>query len=668
MRSTLTLTVIPLLLLAAHAPAASIEKVRLIWGERPTTEAVLAWVQDEDVPGGVHYGPEDAGGDPSAYPLVHPADVSTEVRGMRTRFARLTGLEPDSRYYAVIAAGDGVSRRYWFRTAPAEPDSFTFIAGGDSRNHHDARRNANTMVRKLRPLFVAFGGDMTDKDTDEQWHQWLDDWELTTGEDGLLIPIVAARGNHERRNESVTELFDSPNQDVVFATAIGGDQIRLYTLNSEITAGGSQREWLAQDLEAHPDVRFKLAQYHRPMRPHVSRKQERLKQYRAWAPLFYRHGVALVFESDAHCVKVTWPLRPTTSSGSHEGFVRDDERGTVYVGEGCWGAPLRPADDAKPWTRASGSFNQFKWVNVQPDRMEVHTVQIDNAAEVETVDDAQPHVAPAGLQLWAAPEGATVELRATGSPEAPAEALREAGLVELAPEIAIADRVFEGSTTATITIETELPGSLRYTLDGSDVVPGSQTYADPLTLSDSAVVTAAWVTPDGLVSGQAQVRVTRIPPPLGTRGPQPSVRLSSLEWIEQSAGWGETQRDRSIGKRPLRIGGEVYETGLGTHAEGHVTIAVQADWERFVASVGLNDAAVATARASVRITADGAELYASSELLAPYAVHHIDVAIPEGTQQVTLHVEDGGNGIHWDNVDWVDVGFVAAEPVGAPAE
>ena len=79
--------------------------------------------------------------------------------------------------------------------------------------------------------------------------------------------------------------------------------------------------------------------------------------------------------------KITFPVRPdTTSTGSYLGFIRDDEHGTIYVGEGSWGATPRPNDNDKPWTLISGSFNQIKWVHVIPEssgdtaRMKIFTV------------------------------------------------------------------------------------------------------------------------------------------------------------------------------------------------------------------------------------------------------------------------------------------------------
>ena len=79
--------------------------------------------------------------------------------------------------------------------------------------------------------------------------------------------------------------------------------------------------------------------------------------------------------------KITYPLRPDSlSSEENMGFKRDDEGGTMYVGEGSWGAEPRVNNDDKPWTIASASLNQIKWVHVFPDqenspaRVDIYTV------------------------------------------------------------------------------------------------------------------------------------------------------------------------------------------------------------------------------------------------------------------------------------------------------
>ncbi|CAM1369886.1 hypothetical protein TSEDIMI_70124 [Tenacibaculum sediminilitoris] len=99
----------------------------------------------------------------------------------------------------------------------------------------------------------------------------------------------------------------------------------------------------------------------------------------------------LVFESDSHIVKTTWPVKPcSTGSNCDEGFVRDDVNGTVYVGEGYWGAPLRLSNDSKNWTRDASTFNQFKWIFVEESKIEIRTIKVDNTSSVGAVSNQNP--------------------------------------------------------------------------------------------------------------------------------------------------------------------------------------------------------------------------------------------------------------------------------------
>ena len=134
--------------------------------------------------------------------------------------------------------------------------------------------------------------------------------------------------------------------------------------------------------------------------------------------MFFKYQVQLVVESDAHVVKTTYPIKPSRAAGSHEGFIQDDELGTVYIGEGCWGAPLRNADDPKPWTRASGSFNQFKWIFVDREKIEIRTIQTDGADAIDSVDPFNIFIPPLGLKIWEPPTGPviTIENRLLNNP------------------------------------------------------------------------------------------------------------------------------------------------------------------------------------------------------------------------------------------------------------
>ncbi|MEZ4984283.1 MAG: hypothetical protein R2795_04470 [Saprospiraceae bacterium] len=155
------------------------------------------------------------------------------------------------------------------------------------------------------------------------------------------------------------------------------------------------------------------------MRPHTGRKKERDDLIVTWATLFHKYKVQLVQESDAHTVKITWPIRPSRDAGSAEGFIRDDDNGTIYMGEGGWGAPLRAADDPKPWTRSYGSFNQFKWLFIDSEKIEIRTVRTEGSSRVAEVNHNRIFETPYGLTLWNPKEGDVVRIMNDRTPTSP---------------------------------------------------------------------------------------------------------------------------------------------------------------------------------------------------------------------------------------------------------
>jgi len=409
MRYFSTSFIIILFLFSAKNSLAKTDKYRCIWNMDPATMTTVAWNQTSGTGAVIYFDTQDYGNDWGAYANAQKADHNVVSKGMNNHFARLRNLIPGTTYYFVIKDSEGVSRRMYFRTAPDHPyERLSIVAGGDSRNNRKSRRNANLLVAKLRPHCVMFAGDMTGGDNDTQWPQWFDDWQLTISNDGRLTPIITARGNHEYSNETLVHLFDAPNKNVHFAFTVGGNLLRIYTLNSMIAAGGNQAAWLESDLQQHTDITWKFAHYHHPIRPHTGRKRDKDRQRTSWASLFYEYNVDLVMECDAHTVKTTWPIRPSSGPGNDEGFIRDDTGGTIYVGEGCWGAPLRPNDDDKAWTRNSGSFNQFKWIFVDFSGIEVRTVKTDNANDVGKVDPTYVFEAPQNLDVWNPSNGSVI--------------------------------------------------------------------------------------------------------------------------------------------------------------------------------------------------------------------------------------------------------------------
>lgn len=400
-----------LLFLSYFISEAKTDKYRCMWRENPATSMVIGWNQITGSNPVLYYDEVARGSDHLMYDKRQVPAHAVNAKGMRNHFVRLKNLKPNTTYYFIIRDSDGVSRQMSFKTAPSNAsERLSIIAGGDSRNHRDARRRANALVGKLRPHFVLFAGDMTGGDTGKEWQQWFNDWQLTIAPDGRITPIIVARGNHEASNQTLVNLFDVPYKSVYYSLNFGNDLLRIYTLNSMISSGGEQMRWLQEQLANNPRTTWKFAQYHHSIRPHTAKKPEKLELQKNWATLFYKHQINLVVESDAHVVKTTYPIRPSNESGSDEGFIRDDERGTVYIGEGCWGAPLRESDDTKNWTRSSGSFNQFKWIFVGQEKIEVRTIKTDFADQAESVPKHDIFQVPRGLRVWDPLEGEVITI------------------------------------------------------------------------------------------------------------------------------------------------------------------------------------------------------------------------------------------------------------------
>ncbi len=388
------------------------DKYRLIITGDPSNSITIGWNQVSGHSVAVFYDTIDHGLDVASYANFQLPDRTVAFKGMNNHFVHLTALKQQCAYYFIIVDSEGTSERFWFRTLSNDPTvPLSIVAGGDSRRSgaettpHEPRIQSNDIVRTLRPDLVAFGGDYTDKDTDGQWITWMDDWQFTTGDDGLMIPILPTRGNHERNNEVMLNLFDVQYNDIYYATNLGGSLIRFYTLNVMISVAGAQSTWLAEDLAANESATaWKMAQYHYSIAPHHSGKSFQTPMYIHWSSLFHQYGMHLVVECDAHVAKNTFPIIPTEEAGQDQGFIRDDETGTVYTGEGSWGL-IRNADQGYEWTRERGGFTQVKWMHVTQDSIVMFTIKSATSQPQTPVSDDDRFTMPEGLDIWTTEHG-----------------------------------------------------------------------------------------------------------------------------------------------------------------------------------------------------------------------------------------------------------------------
>ena len=396
-----------LLLFIAKPSSAEINFVRVLFFGDASTSATIAWNQVSGnamalcLDSMIH---DDDNNIPT-----YEIDRIKSAKNMNNHFARLSGLRPGTRYYFKIEDDQGFSKQFYFTTIEANPDRISLVAGGDSRDKRETRKKGNLMLAKLKAHAVLFNGDFTGLDTPKQWVEWFEDWEASVATDGRVTPMVVTRGNHELTNKSLINLFDVPNKSIYYDTQFGDSLLNVISLNSEIWKFGRQRLFLRHSLKTHNNYTWQIPQYHRPIRAHVAHKKEMQTQYRNFLPLFEKHkNVRLCLENDSHTCKITWPIVSSEAEGSEEGFIRNDSIGIVYAGEGCWGAPLREANDSKCWTRDAEAVNQINWIFVDAEKIELRTIIYENSSEVEELEESTRFQMPKNLNLWTPKNGELV--------------------------------------------------------------------------------------------------------------------------------------------------------------------------------------------------------------------------------------------------------------------
>lgn len=135
---------------------------------------------------------------------------------------------------------------------------------------------------------------------------------------------------------------------------------------------------------------------------------------------------------------------------------------------------------------------------------------------------------------------------------------------------------------------------------------------------------------------------------------QGTVLVSSLDLSVAQQGWGSPQANKSVDGNPITIGGNVYSTGFGTHADSSLAIELGKKASRFRAFVGVDDE-VEAGKGSVafKVVGDGKTLWESGVLTGGDQAKPVDVNL-RGVSRLMLLVADGGDGMDYDHADWAD--------------
>ncbi len=337
---------VPILALALYAGhlAAEIAALYLSWYGDPTTTMAIQW----------HTPLQENGDSVEIQELGAPwrSEKGTylELGDQLVHKVLLTDLTPGTEYSFRL---DGDPSIYKFQTAPkALTKPLRFCIGGDLYQTPALFRKMCRTVRALDPLFVVIGGDIAYAVNSnpfrfrstpiKQWFSFLKSWkEEMISFNGQVIPFLIVPGNHDLspdNSELFFDLFAFPEKQLYRAVDFGA-YLSLILLDSGHFEPivGTQTEWLEQTLGQRRHIPFQFAVYHIAAYPSVysftGKIPEQIRTH--WCPLFDQYNLPAAFEHHNHAYKRTVPIRENKA----------DERGVVYLGDGCWGAaPRRPHD------------------------------------------------------------------------------------------------------------------------------------------------------------------------------------------------------------------------------------------------------------------------------------------------------------------------------------
>ncbi len=149
------------------------------------------------------------------------------------------------------------------------------------------------------------------------------------------------------------------------------------------------------------------------------------------------------------------------------------------------------------------------------------------------------------------------------------------------------------------------------------------------------------------------------------------VWISDLDLNNVQQGWGWPQKDKSVDGNPLRIAGQTFDHGIGTHADGVLYIELAGGSKRFTAMVGVDDEAGRIGSVEFRVLADGKERFKSDIIEYGQKAQKVDLDVT-GVEMLVLIVSSGPDGMNYDHADWVNAALEVTgtmpKTVAAPRE
>jgi|GEM_PF-1780173 len=269
-------------------------------------------------------------------------EIRTAAGGSFRYEATISGLEPDSKYYYRVGAGETWSEPASFRTADPGLANFAFVYLGDIQVYADMEAElaawgelAGQAVDSYELSFGLLGGDIVEDGGN------LANWNAFLSQAGAVFagtPLLAANGNHESnyvsgKPESYLDIFAFPEngpagfKEEFYSFDYGNCHVLV--LNSHVFSGEQHldeaalagiAEWIDEDL-SYSTAAWSIVLLHHPVYALASDAVS-AQVREEWSPLFEANGVDLVLEGHQHVYSRSYPL--------YQGSV-DYTRGITYV-------------------------------------------------------------------------------------------------------------------------------------------------------------------------------------------------------------------------------------------------------------------------------------------------------------------------------------------------
>lgn len=315
-------------------------------------------------------------------PAAAPTEVSyagpdgaarrVEIPGSRVRHeVDLTGLAPATRYRGVAAPASP----FEFETYPAAIERVRLAVIGDTQGGSQIDRWA-AVIRRYRPHALLHCGDLVSNGN--FYSHWREGFFLPNvvrllGE----VPIYPVLGNHELDSPYYFAFFSLPGNERWYSFDIGPARFFALDTNLDLLAGGEQFDWLAAELAAARDVRWRIVFFHHPPYPARLENEEHSRQglivKASLVPLFQAHKVALAMAGHVHAYYRSVPIH-----------------GTTYLITGGGGGGLgAPAPDPE-FTAVTESRFHFTYLEITEESIEGKAISMSD----ETLDQFRIEWAP----------------------------------------------------------------------------------------------------------------------------------------------------------------------------------------------------------------------------------------------------------------------------------